>query len=272
MREQEQWENIGEKQLDDFGNFPERHIVENIVRYRPGNTVICEILGPLRNKKVLELGCGWGEFAVYLARQGAQVTGIDIGPALIAAAQELNNINHTNCNFLVGNITALPIEEKAFDIVIGVAVLHHLSENEVIATMEETQRVLKDKGLAVFYEPVENSKVFDFIQNLFPAGKKGEAYYRPSILLRKSWNIYVGKLEDRVMTTKELLRAGAEAEFHIVRIVPIGFLVRLARFLDGSRKARGFEDFIKLIDEILLKIIPPLRHLSQAVVVVFSKA
>jgi 2-polyprenyl-3-methyl-5-hydroxy-6-metoxy-1,4-benzoquinol methylase len=46
------------------------------------------LLGDVRGKSVLDLGCGSGESVVILAHLGAKVLGIDISPDLIAIAEQ----------------------------------------------------------------------------------------------------------------------------------------------------------------------------------------
>ncbi len=128
----------------------------------------------------------------------------------------------------------------------------------------ETHRVLNKSGLAVFYEPVENSKVFDFIQNVFPAGKRGAQWYRPSILERKLWSMYMETLDDRTLTNQELILAGTQ--FKTVKIRSYGFLIRLVRLI-GER----YKDALTAIDNVLLAILPPLRRLCQTVLIEYQK-
>ncbi len=83
-------------------------------------------------------------------------------------------VNQVDCRFQQCNVTSLPFESDAYDIVLGLAILHHLSELDVLLALQESCTVLKPGGIAIFLEPVENSKLFDFIQNLFPGRKKGK--------------------------------------------------------------------------------------------------
>jgi 2-polyprenyl-6-hydroxyphenyl methylase/3-demethylubiquinone-9 3-methyltransferase len=224
------------------------------------------LLTPLPGKVLLELGFGRGELSVWLALQGARVTAVDLGQDLVSAAAALATLNGVTCDFRQGNIAELNgIDSDAFDIVSGIAILHHLPEAEVVRTLRECHRVLKPGGLAIFAETVENSRWFDLVQNLIPAGRKGSAYYRPSILNRHRWKAYLSALDDRAMTNHELC-AGGLGLFSSTRISSYGFLIRLAR-LFGSWSAKP----LMTIDRFLFRFFPPLRRYSQVALVVYTK-
>ena len=140
----------------------------------------------------------------------------------------------------------------------GITILHHLSQTDVDLALAETARVLRSWGRAVFIEPVENSKAFDFIQNLVPAGTKGDPWHRPSILQRNAWKAYSAARDNRVMTTKELLCG--KKHFRSARLSPYGFLVRLARLV-------SHREMLEKADMALLGICPTLGYLSQTVLV-----
>jgi ubiquinone/menaquinone biosynthesis C-methylase UbiE len=203
---------------------------------------------------------------VFLAKRGAKVTGVDISPNLIAASNAIAKINQVNCEFWTTNIVSLPFESQTYDVVIGIAVLHHLSESEVSKALSETHRVLNEAGMAIFLEPVENSKLFDFIQNLFPKGTRGTIGYRPSILQRGTWKDYVRLLDDRDMTNRELISEGKK-HFRSVRISPYGFLSRLMRLIGKSHRQTIYR-----LDEVIFKMFPPLGWLSQSVLVEYRKS
>lgn len=61
---------------------------KKVFEYRltaPGHRIAIEFLSniKLNNKKVLEIGCGYGSLSVYIAKRGSRVTGIDISPEAI---------------------------------------------------------------------------------------------------------------------------------------------------------------------------------------------
>lgn len=265
-KEQDRWNQLGAKQGEAILREPSQHILtKSPLHWLEGADELMSLLVPLKGKKILELGCGWGHSSVLLAQQGAKVTGVDIGPNLIAAAKALAALNKIACEFQTTNIVSLPFESRTFDFVFGITILHHLSKSDVSRALAETERVLTNTGVAVFIEPVENSKVFDFLQNLIPAGQKGSGWYRPSILQRRAWKEYLDALDNRVLTTSELTSEGRR-HFRSVRISPYGFLVRLAR-LTGGR----YRQTLQRLDEFIFRVFPPVGWLCQTVLVEYRK-
>ena len=53
----------------------------------------------------VDVGCGAGNYAVWLAEQGFWVTGIDISPMAIELAAKLARERGVDCRFLVGDLT-----------------------------------------------------------------------------------------------------------------------------------------------------------------------
>ncbi len=100
---------------------------------------------------LLDLGCGTGWTSVFFARMGYDVTGIDLAPDMIAAA-EVNKRQHglDNLSFLVGDFEDLNYENE-FDCVTIYDALHH-SENE-LSVLQGAYRALKSGGCCVTSEP-----------------------------------------------------------------------------------------------------------------------
>lgn len=215
--------------------------------------------------KILELGSGRGEFSILLAKMGGNVTGMDIGPDLVELSTRAALLNNAACEFVVGSIDNLPFNDCSFDYVVGNAILHHLPVNGVKDAVSEACRVLKSGGKAIFTEPLENSKFFDFVQNIIPVDKKGSSHYRPSVLNRKEWKKYLQEADDRALSNRELI--SAKGAFDSVSFFYYGFLIRLGRL---SRNAL----FIRLLtglDVLLTYKFSPLTRLSQEGLIIYKK-
>lgn len=56
----------------------------------------------------LEMGCGTGANCVYLAKQGFDVTGVDLSPRAIQTAQAMAAREGARCRFVCGDVFSLP--------------------------------------------------------------------------------------------------------------------------------------------------------------------
>lgn len=85
--------------------------------------------------RVLDVGCGDGEYTFELYRRGnpSEITGIDLSPAAIAAARE--RISNEAATFSVCSGSHLPFFDDSFDVVHMRGVLHHM-ENPMLAVAE----------------------------------------------------------------------------------------------------------------------------------------
>ena len=83
--------------------------------------------GKVRPCKTLDLGCGTGHYAIYLARQGFDVTGVDICPTAIRIAKENAKKKGAKCRFLVADLLGdLKEVEGTFDFAFDWELLHHM--------------------------------------------------------------------------------------------------------------------------------------------------
>ena len=101
-----------------------------------------------RGKNVLDLGCAGGFMAEAIARKGADVSGIDPAAVAIAAAQSHAEGEGLSIRYSVGVGEALPYSDGAFDAIVCVDVLEHVSDLQRV--LEEVARVLKPGGLFLF--------------------------------------------------------------------------------------------------------------------------
>jgi SAM-dependent methyltransferase len=97
--------------------------------------------------RVLELGCGTGEFTRRIVPAGARVVALDLsGDLLVKAHAKVGD----RAAFVRGNAQVLPFPDGVFDVVYGCSVLHHL---DLETALREIHRVLRAGGRLVFSEP-----------------------------------------------------------------------------------------------------------------------
>ncbi len=77
---------------------------------------------------VIDVGCGTGDNAVYLAARGLDVVGVDAAPTAIARAQEKSRLDGGRAEFVVADALALDRLERTFDTSIDSGLFHTLTD------------------------------------------------------------------------------------------------------------------------------------------------
>ena len=98
--------------------------------------------------RVLDVACGTGVVALTAARLGAQATGLDLTPELIAHARENAALMELEVKFLEGDAEALPFGDGSFDVV--VSQFGHMFAPRPEVVVREMLRVLKPGGRIAF--------------------------------------------------------------------------------------------------------------------------
>jgi 2-polyprenyl-3-methyl-5-hydroxy-6-metoxy-1,4-benzoquinol methylase len=121
------------------------------------------LLGRLDGKKLLDYGAGDGWNTICFAKAKARVVAMDIsrsGIELIKKKAEANGVSAL-VTAEVQNCYETSYPESTFDTIYGGGILHHL---DVDAAGRELKRILKSDGVAVFFEPIRDTKIMDFIK------------------------------------------------------------------------------------------------------------
>jgi len=103
--------------------------------------------------RVLDVGCGPGSLARYLARDGHSVTGIDADPLMIDRAQYLAT-EISGVTFELGDVRKLRFSDGSFDAVLATNVLFLIPDP--LAGLREMARVVRPGGIVAMLNPSPN--------------------------------------------------------------------------------------------------------------------
>lgn len=95
-------------------------------------------LGP-----ICDLGCGPGQIARYLHRQGVNVLGVDLSPRMVQEAQRLN----PDIPFHQGDMLALPDPDNCWGGIAAFYCMIHIPREKIVDALRELKRVLKPGGV-----------------------------------------------------------------------------------------------------------------------------
>lgn len=118
-------------------------------------------------KDVLDYGCSMGEAALLIRKFGARsVTGIDISPVAVEQARvAARRAEFDQVTFHVMNAESLDFPDQSFDMVFGIAILHHLDLEKAYG---EIARVLRPDGMALFLEPLGHNVFINAVRRATP--------------------------------------------------------------------------------------------------------
>lgn len=119
------------------------------------------------NKIVLDFGCGTGSTSSIFIP--SNYLGVDPDSRRVAYAKRL----HPNHNFNVLKGSRLPISDNSIDYILIIAVLHHISSDDIQAYLQDFPRILKPYGKIVVIEPClfKHSYLSNWFMNFFDKGK-----------------------------------------------------------------------------------------------------
>lgn len=125
---------------------------KDIYRDYLNNPGMLRLLGDIKGKEILDLGCGEGYNTRILARMGAKVTGIDFSEEMIRLAKNAEQEEPLGIEYHVADAAHLHVfGDGKFDIVSCFMV--YMDFEDIDAVTKEVARVLKSKGYAIISMP-----------------------------------------------------------------------------------------------------------------------
>ena len=122
------------KPIPFFVNKPDENLVSYFAskQIRPGN--------------VLELGCGAGRNAIYLAEQGCSVVGVDLSEKALEWAKQRTQGMDINIEWICANIFDVALQENSFDFIYDSGCFHHIAPHRRSTYLALIQKLVKPNG------------------------------------------------------------------------------------------------------------------------------
>lgn len=163
--------------------------------------VTLDLIGDVRNQRVLDVGCGTGRYCELLAKRGAKVVGIDPSSKMLGCAKEKIT---TDCKFELhlGKIEDADFPDNHFDLTVSALTLGHIPELE--PAIKKVSRIIKRGGQLIVsdihpYWPISGHDYAEFFDG------SGQEYRIPEYahLFEEYWNLF-RKFKFSVEDVKEL--------------------------------------------------------------------
>ncbi|MFW6271131.1 MAG: class I SAM-dependent methyltransferase [Bacillota bacterium] len=106
--------------------------------------VAFDLFKPQPGEKILDIGCGTGNFSIKLAKMGCKVTGIDISQPMLEEAEKKAEKLNLDINFKKGDVLNLEFDDNKFDSVFSMAAIEFIKDLET--AFKEIKRVVKPGG------------------------------------------------------------------------------------------------------------------------------
>ena len=204
------------------------------------------LLGNLENKRLLDFGAGDGWNTICFAKAQAIVYAIDIsekGVELIRKKAKANGVSEL-VTAEVQNCYNTTYPANSFDIIYGGGILHHL---DVDAAGQELSRLLHPEGVAIFFEPMRDTKIMDFFKTIvlfFTRRKASEVTENESPLNCK-----------RIQLLRRYFKVVNYRYFNV--LASAGLLTN----------SETIKRILRHADHILMKYVPGFKKLGRAVVI-----
>jgi len=101
----------------------------------------------VRPGKAIDLGCGTGNYAIFLAAEGYKVTGVDFSPTAIEIAKKNSQRKNVTCDFIVADVVEqLGDFNQTWDFAYDWGLLHHIPPEQRSKYVRNVHHILNPDG------------------------------------------------------------------------------------------------------------------------------
>lgn len=191
--------------------------------------------------KVLDLGCGTGDFLEKLQKKYKKAVGIDISPEMIKIARK--KYPHLSKNLVRSAAEKLHFKNNSLDAVFIKGALHHFQDPE--QSLKEIQRVLKKNGWLILLEPCSDFFILRFLRRLLFKFKSEKFLSEHRSFSKKELE---GMFSETTLQIKSYRRVG---------LIAYPFCARpdIFPFINFLPAKKYFVNFLIKLDEFIIKFI-----------------
>ena len=111
-----------------------------------------------KGSKVLDMGCGWGGLALWMAEKyGCKVTGVNLAEGQVKYANQ--HIKNPNVEIIHMDYRDVPKLQRKFDKVISIGMMEHVGYKNHRVLMETVKKVLKPDGLFLLHHCAHDKSI-----------------------------------------------------------------------------------------------------------------
>jgi 2-polyprenyl-3-methyl-5-hydroxy-6-metoxy-1,4-benzoquinol methylase len=246
--------------------------ISNGRRVGPRFVKALSLAGNLRDKRILDVGCGRGELVIQSAMRGADAWGIDYAQAAVdIAAGALATVDDAalaeRMHVRQADVKALPFDDNYFDVVFMMDVVEHLYPHELAAAFDELHRTMRPGGLLVMH--TSPNKIFE--ERVYPHWSR--RINQAALAISRRLNVHDGLFNETMLPTgREFPHDAFEREMHINEqsaprlrdeVERHGFTVRATEFWEPPSKGGYFASRRLNAELAVLDFLRFLRPLSQ---------
>jgi ubiquinone/menaquinone biosynthesis C-methylase UbiE len=212
------------------------------------NPTLFSLMGAVKDKKILDAGCGEGYFSRILAKSGATVTAVDYSSRMIEIAKSRTS-NDSQIDYKLGNCEDLNfLEDTSFDLIVSNMVIQDLANYE--KAFREMYRLLNDGSYFIF----------SILHPCFVTPESGWEKTEDGEKLH--WNVdkyfYEGPYEQRLWSKEKILFFHRTLTSYINTIIKTGFtlesLIEPKPSEEVLKKYPSFEEDFRCADFIVFKL------------------
>jgi ubiquinone/menaquinone biosynthesis C-methylase UbiE len=117
-------------------------------------------------KKFIDLGCGRGRHSIQFAKEGFEVSSVDLSRDAINGLKEWSEKEKLNIEVDICDMMKFPFEDNSFDCLLAYHVISHTDSNGIKSIISEIERILKDG--AEFYVTLCSKNAWSYKEAGYP--------------------------------------------------------------------------------------------------------